>query len=195
MWIRFPLYCWQNLKKTKGWFIYGNIQSGGYILRPAAQLIDTTTREVLKSFEETGPYREGKILQIIDSLRLQITDFLVISKLIKDQPLLKKTIPRYPFSPDAVRFYLQGDEALENADWLAAKNWFKKTFTSDYNFYPPVLMIMFSYISGVTSVSENALEQGLLWATKLQKKSNQMPFMEQLWVNFDFAGHFKPPGD
>jgi len=176
-------------------FIYGNIQLSGSMLRLDAQLIDTETREVLKSFEKTGPYREGKIFQIIDSLRLQITDFLVISKMIKDEPFLKKAIPTYYISPDAVRFYLQGNKAWGNADYLDARYWFKRAFAADTNFYPPALMVMFSYSSGVTSGNENALEQELLWAVKLQKKSNQMPVMEKLWVDFDYAGYFEAPGE
>ncbi len=176
-------------------FIYGSIQSAGSILRLDAQLIDTETREVLKSFEITGPYKESKIFEIIDSLRLEITDFLIISKFISEKPFLQEAIPPYHISSDAVKYYLQGYKALGNADYLTARGWFKRAWESDSNFYPAALMVMFSYSSGITSGTENALEQEVLWALKLQKKSNQMPVMEQLWVNFDFAGYFERPGE
>ena len=65
-------------------FIYGSIKQAGAIIRLNAQLIDSKTEEVFKSFQIEGPSREEKIFQIIDSLSMMVKNFLIISKLRKE---------------------------------------------------------------------------------------------------------------
>jgi TolB-like protein len=67
-------------------FIYGNIQKSGSKLRLNAQIILTKTKDVLQSFEINGPYKEDIIIDITDSLREKITNYLLISKLLKEYP-------------------------------------------------------------------------------------------------------------
>jgi TolB-like protein len=80
-------------------FIYGNIQKSGSKLRLNAQIILTKTKDVLQSFEINGPYKEDIIIDITDSLREKITNYLLISKLLKEYPeyqhlpVLEKSLP------------------------------------------------------------------------------------------------------
>ncbi len=51
-----------------------------------AQLIDTKSNTVFKSFDAEGPSTEINIIRIADSLSQKLINFLAISKLIKENP-------------------------------------------------------------------------------------------------------------
>jgi AraC-like DNA-binding protein/TolB-like protein len=67
-------------------FIYGSIQKAGSAIRVDAQLIDTKTKEVLKSFNVKGLSGGENAFQIVDTLSQRLRNFLLISKLINENP-------------------------------------------------------------------------------------------------------------
>ena len=71
----------------------------GTIVRVNAQLIDSKTEEVYKSFQKDGS--SDKILNIIDSLSVAVKNFLIISKLEKEAHF------EYKFSGSIQIFYLR----------------------------------------------------------------------------------------
>jgi hypothetical protein len=62
-------------------FICGSINLAGPTLRINAQLIDSNSDEVFKAFQIDGT--ADKILPVIDSLALEVKNFLIISNLKK----------------------------------------------------------------------------------------------------------------
>ncbi len=125
-------------------FINGSIQRAGSTLRLNAELIDTKTKEVLKSFEVNGPYKEDMIFAITDSLRKKVTDFLLISKLIKENPLFSHFDPPNT-SPEAFKFYSRGQKAWEKGDFSGVTSWGLKALAADSTFAMAAFMIEKSY--------------------------------------------------
>jgi TolB-like protein len=70
-----------------GLFIYSSIEKAGTTLRIDAKLIDTKTKEVLKSFTLGSFSSEENAFKLIDTLSQRLKNFLLISKLINDYPL------------------------------------------------------------------------------------------------------------
>ncbi len=73
-----------------GLFLYGSIKKGGQILRVNAQLINTKTEEIIKSFNIQGPAREDMIFMLIDSLSFQVSDYIMMSELKKETQMNMK---------------------------------------------------------------------------------------------------------
>ena len=71
-------------KLDADFYIYGSIKKAGPSIRIDAQLIDTKTNEVFKSFKIKGHRGVKMIFQIIDSLCYQVKNYLLISKLMKE---------------------------------------------------------------------------------------------------------------
>ena len=169
-------------------FIYGSIKQAGSVLRFDAQLISTKTREVIKSFSVEGVFREDNIFKITDTLSKNLMDFLVISKLIKKNPILG-IYPSTTKSPEAFRNYTYWLSAFRKADYQAASNWLLKALALDSNFVDA----MFS----LTSVYEaqGRIDKALAWILKLYGKRDQVSSFDQLWVDHAYAYFFKPPGE
>jgi TolB-like protein len=77
-------------------FVYGSIEKDDNMVRIDAQLIDTKTKEVFKSFTVEKPAVEKNFFQVIDTISQRLTNFLIISKLIKENPVW--AIPLSKFS-------------------------------------------------------------------------------------------------
>jgi tetratricopeptide (TPR) repeat protein/AraC-like DNA-binding protein len=169
-------------------FIYGNLQQAGAITRLDAQLIDTKTKEVLKSFEINAPYSEEIIFDITDSLRKKITDFLIVSKLIKENRAMQHLFTPTK-SPQAIRFFINGNNAMDKNDFSTARNWYLKALAADSNFFYAALMIENTYYM------DNKPEQQLQWTIKNYRKSDQMPIAEQYYAKWAYACNFEPPNE
>jgi len=165
-------------------FIYGSIKKAGTVIRLDAQLIDTKTEEVLKSFEINGPYKEEIILNITDSLRKKITDFLLLSDLMKKNPLYQ-AVPVSSRNPEVLRYCIYGDKARNKGDISTAKNWYLKALAIDSNDYDANLGLSYS-----GTIEENI--KGLL---KLYRKKDQMPIEQLTYTNFMYAVYFESPNE
>jgi TolB-like protein len=153
-------------------FIYGSIQKAGSKIRLNAQLIDTKTKDVLKSFEIEGQYKAEKIFEITDTLRKKVTDFLLISKLIKENPIYGH-IPVMTSSPDAYRYFIYG-EKIKNSianqkDLSTAEDWYLRSLAADSNF--------FYAMNGLIDVYKfmGHTDEALKWILKIYQKKNQWP--------------------
>src|SRR5664280_2144385 len=104
-------------------FIYGSIIEAGTRIMLNAELISTKTQEVLKSFEITTPVKGEINFEIIDSLRKKVTDFLLVSELITENPWLKHFPLVSTDSPEALKYYIYGYRAYYKADWATARTW------------------------------------------------------------------------
>jgi tetratricopeptide (TPR) repeat protein len=167
-------------------FIYGSIQKAGPDIRLDAQITGTRTGEVLRSFEIEVPDKDETIIDITDSLRREIADYLQISELITGNPELNSYQRVTAKSPEALKYYLYGYRAYYKADWETAKNWFLKALTIDSNYVDAMSRAYQSYSH------LGLMEQALPWLIKLYNKADRMPVTEQLYTKYLYADMFEP---
>lgn len=60
-------------------FIYGSIKQAGEQIRINAQLVDSKTEQIFRSFEINAQAKEEMIFEVIDSLNKNVRDFLLIN--------------------------------------------------------------------------------------------------------------------
>jgi len=168
-------------------YICGSILKSGTSVRIDAQVIDVKSGEVLKSIEVYGAYEDSTINQVIDSLRIKMTDFLIVTKLLREDPLLRLSFSSPSKSPEAFRYYIIGIRASENLDFATARKFYLKALTIDSTLWAAAIHIINDYNH------EGNAEQNLTWVLKLYEKRDQMPLLEQLWVNWAYACNFEAP--
>ncbi len=169
-------------------FINGSIQHAGSTLRLNAELIDTRTKEVLKSFEVNGVYKEDIIFEITDSLGKKITDYLLISKLIKENPVISHWAPPNT-SAEAFRYYISGLKAMQKWDLAGGVSYGLKALAVDSTFPEAAFMIETAYSSS------GNLEQGRRWLIRNYSKRNQMSYYDQLFASWAYALTFESPDE
>jgi TolB-like protein len=169
-------------------FIYGSIQKAGAAIRVDAQLIDTKTEEVFKSFKIERPSLEENIFQIIDTLALNLKNYLLISKLIKGNPSFNiEKAPLTTNSPEALRFCIYGDKALASGDNGMAVSWYLQSLSIDSNYFDPMIGLSSAY------ANQGMQDQNYKWVLKYYNKKEQWPPLEQLWASWAYAFSFESP--
>jgi len=167
-------------------FIYGSIQHAGTKLRVNANLIDAKTEEILKSFEIDGLYNEEIIFDITDSLRKNITDFLILSVLRKDVAPFRQCLMTTN-SSEAYRYFRYGEMARENRDFPTARDWYFKALSIDSNFFYVIRRIAQTY------EREGLFNIGKEWILKYYGKRDQMPIGLRLRACNNYASYFETP--
>ncbi len=164
-------------------FIYGSIQKSGNEIGMDAQLIDTRTKEIIKSFEVKGTASDGMIFPLADSLRNKVKDFLLIRKLVKENPMLTRyTVPTN--SPEAFRYYIYGGNAFGKGDPASAVTWGLKALAADSTFADAAFMIESAYSSFNPDKSKE-------WLIRNYEKREQMPYDCQLYASWAYAFSFE----
>lgn len=164
-------------------FIYGSIQQSGPVIHVDAQLINTRTKEVLKAFKIEKPSKPEIIFQIIDTLSQSIKDFLIISRLIKENPYMQHLTTPTTYS-EALRYYIYGRKAADNGERLTAISWYLKALAIDSNYFDPMIGLSSAY-------SKIDIEKDLQWVLRYYKKKDQWPIVPQLWASWAYAFNFE----
>jgi tetratricopeptide (TPR) repeat protein len=165
-------------------FIYGSIQKSGSEIGIDAQLIDTKTKEVIKSFEVNGPSGDNMVFLLADSLRNKVKDFLLIKKLIKENPIFMH-YPVLTNSPEAFRYYIYGGNAGAKGDWASGVTWGLKALAVDSTFADAAFMVENYYSADGKSDSSKQ------WLIRNYKKREQMPYDCQLYAGWAYALSFE----
>jgi len=169
-------------------FIYGNISQAGSTIRVNAQLIDSKTKDALKSFQIDGTYE--KILQIIDSLSVMIRNSLLISKLEKvGSVTLHDLHTGSTNSPEAYRCFLQGQIAYYENDFPSAIDWYKRALAIDSNLFRILGRISLAYYNN------GNLEQGKAWCLRQYRNLDKMTTNDRIWAKFIYAIFFQTPNE
>lgn len=168
-------------------FIFGSIIKTGSVLRLNVQLIDAKTEEILKTFEINGSNKQELILDMVDSLRNQITDFLLISRMIKENPWVQQLLSQSTRSADALKYYIYGNNAFFKADWVTARIWFLKALDRDSDYIAPISKIYY------TLKNQGLKYQSLPWLLRLYRKRDQMPDVTRLLTSWSYAEIFESP--
>ena len=164
-------------------FVYGKIIKAKETLRVSAQLIESKTEDILKSFQIDGT--EDKILHISDSLSVMVKNFLIISKLGKAIPREDKDVSTN--SPEAYRFFIYGQEALSKRDFPTAVKFCSQAIAIDSNFTSAMISLAFAY--DLQSMYEPAKK----WSLKLYGKRDQMPMLQKVYTESLYAFIFETP--
>jgi AraC-like DNA-binding protein/tetratricopeptide (TPR) repeat protein len=168
-------------------FVFGTIERAGTSLRVDAQLINSKTKEVLKSFDIENPSWIENAIEIIDTLSQKLTDYLLISKMIKENRSLQHEFTP-PRSAEALRYYMYGAKARAKTDFQGAIDWCKKALEVDSDFIQASFLLENSYAyNGDT-------EQSLKWLIKNYGKRYRMAYYDQLYASWAYALSFESPG-
>ena len=163
-------------------FINGNINQSGQSIRLNAQIVDSKTEEVLKSFQLDGTAE--RIIPLIDSLSVRSKDFLIISELGKEfAPSIMKLMSVN--SPEAFRYFKSGQNAFNDRDWAASTNFYSQAVAIDSNFTFAALMLSYSYLNS------GMYDDAKKWCLMLYNKRDQMSLQQKLMISWLHAGCFE----
>jgi TolB-like protein/Tfp pilus assembly protein PilF len=131
-------------------FIMGSIKQAGDRVRMNAQIIDSKTKENLKSFQIEEAYKEDKIFQIVDTLSSMVRNFLIISDIDRKNPdmmINSQLGVNYNKSAEAYRYYIYGLKAFSKSDMPGAIRWYSQSIAIDSNFFLPLSDITWAYLN------------------------------------------------
>jgi AraC-like DNA-binding protein/tetratricopeptide (TPR) repeat protein len=167
-------------------FLIGNIIRAGRTLRVNAQLINTKTKETYKSFQIEGTAKEEFIFQIIDSLSLQVKNFLQISILEKELLPDERRITSTK-SPEAYRYYVNGLKAFLKSDFPTAIDFYTLALGCDSNFTMAASDMSYAY------AYLGKLDLTRKWSLWLYEKRDMMPILQKIFVEYSYANNFTTP--
>ena len=165
-------------------FIYGSIKQAGDIIRINAQLIDSKTEDSYKSFQIDGT--ADNFLHITDSLSLMVNNFLLTSILKKEVSLVYTQHLGSQKSPDALRNFINGQDAFAKRKYPEAREMFLNTIKIDSNFTMATILIAFAY--GNQSLYQDARK----WILKAYRQKDNMSTINKAsteWAHAVFLVH------
>jgi tetratricopeptide (TPR) repeat protein len=168
-------------------FISGNIKQAGGTIRLNAQLSDTKTKEVIKSFQTEGT--DEDILHLIDSLSSEIQNYLVLSKIRKKLPYEADEFQELltSESPEATIYVIQGRKAFYDVDFPAAIKLFSQALERDSNVIVAISYLSLAYKNlGIEDLSEK-------WLLKAYEKRDLMTMYQKAYIDWHYAVQFGTP--
>jgi tetratricopeptide (TPR) repeat protein len=164
-------------------FICGSVKQSVGIVRINAQLINSNSEEVFKSFQIDGI--TSRILQMIDSLSIMVKDFLEVSKLKNEGPQNLQDMLASCNSPEAYRYFIAGKKAFEKRDYPTVINMLSKAIEIDSSFfYAPILLAQAYRNAGM-------YEQAKKIVLKQYIKRDRMPMQLKIYTNWIYAECFE----
>jgi AraC-like DNA-binding protein/tetratricopeptide (TPR) repeat protein len=170
-------------------FIYGNIQRAGTKLRLDAKLINSKNEEVLKSFEIDGPYNVDIILDMTDSLRKEIRDFLIISQLKKVTSPAFQDLLGSTTCPEALINFINGQKSYSKLDFPSAIKFYFQAMAIDSNFVSPYIFTFYAY------KNNGQLKEARTWSSKVLAKRDLMTIPQKGYANAIYASCFETPNE
>jgi tetratricopeptide (TPR) repeat protein len=158
-------------------FIYGDLNEVGGVIRISAQLIDSKTEEVFKSFQLDGEVKN--IMAVTDSLATLIKNFLLISSLKKEISAEFQTL--MPNSVEAYQSFILGYKAYFKGENLSAIKLFSQSLKIDSNFVYAYFWLSLSY------ANQGLFDQAHKLCLKVYDKKEQLPFELKIWANWLYA--------
>ncbi len=169
-------------------FITGSINQISDRIYLGSQLIDSRTRVVIKPFNINASAKEYNIIEIADSLSVEINNFLSISYLqYTAAPEEKKFVSTQ--SPEAYSLFISGTDAFYERDYQTAVEMLLKSIAIDSNFYYPYGLISYAYHN------QGFDDQAKMWALKAYEKRDELPRMQKLMANEGYATFFGNPNE
>ena len=167
-------------------FVSGNMKKAGPVLRVYAQLIDSKTKEVYKSFQIERFSDEEMIFNVVDSLSAMVKNYLIISELHKGLDSYYRHQVSTS-SPEAFRYFIYGRNEFYKKDHHAACNWLSKAVSTDSNFFHAINMLALAY------GNDNVWDQAKKWSLKAYTRRDQMPVQQKINTDRIYASYFETP--
>ena len=168
-------------------FIFGNVVKSGDIIRFYTQLTDSKTKAVIKSFQLEGSSKEENLIPMVDSLTRMVGNYILISKLEKENIEFSKYTNTK--SPEAYRYYIYAKDAYYKQQFNNALDWSKKSLQADSNFTWAMRFMISSY------ESLRNMEEVRKWCLKWYSKKDKMDDIQKIYVELFYADYFKTPND
>jgi tetratricopeptide (TPR) repeat protein len=165
-------------------FICGNLNKEGTIIRINAQLVDSKTEEVFKSFQLNGTAE--KILPTIDSLSMMVKDFLIITNLKKEELLDYKHFASTK-STEAYSYFIYAENARWKLDFATAQKLYSQALSIDSSFTTATMML------SLVCFNQGLYDQAKIWCLKAYEKRDQMPMLQKIYMNWVHALCFETP--
>ena len=163
-------------------FIYGSIIQVGENIRLDAQLIDSETEEVFKSFRHDGQAED--ILYVADSLSLLIRDYLLISVLGKEAPPDIQPYIGDTKSPEALQCVIDGFKALYRHNYSEAVDLYMQAIQHDTSYYSVYALI------GANFGNQGLFEDAKKWALKAYNIKNKLSPKDKLMAESGYSDYF-----
>jgi tetratricopeptide (TPR) repeat protein len=167
-------------------YINGNLKMAGNTLRLYAQLIDSKSAVVFKSFLTEGKNDEEKIFGLVDSLSVAIRDFLLVHELKRGYSAETQNVV-FTYSPEAYRNFMQGEKLFSNRDYVSARKLFSQAIAIDSNMIVSLLYTSISY------GNQGLYEQAKEWCIRAYNKREFIPIRVKLYTEWLYANFFETP--
>jgi AraC-like DNA-binding protein/tetratricopeptide (TPR) repeat protein len=169
-------------------FVTGGINKSGSIIRLNAQLINSRTKVVIRSFVIDGHEDPDQIFKTIDSLSVLVKNFLVKSKLEEE---LTPDLKPYKFtdSPEAFKNFILAEDALSRNDISSSLYFYSRAVAADSNFIPAIIFLSMRY-SDI-----GRLYDAKKWCLKAYEKRDRANIKDRVMVNWYHATLFEKPED
>jgi len=164
--------------------INGSFNQSGPTLRFNAQIVDTKTNNVVKSFQIDGT--KENILHLIDSLSVMAKNVLVISK------MGDKLSPEFMHissvnSPEALRYFISGQNAFNDRDWNTAAKLYSQATDYDSTFALAYVML------SVANLNQGLYQEARKACRVIYNKRDQMPFQQKIMAEWIYAVNYETP--
>jgi tetratricopeptide (TPR) repeat protein len=157
-------------------YIQGSMKKSGDIIRLSAQLINSESGEIFKSFQIDGN-TEFDILKYTDSLSNQVKNYLEIRVLEQDAylPAQKHSETN---SVEAYKYYIQGQKMFYSSEYNEAIKLYNNALEEDSSFVSALIWLTVSYWN------VGQMDQARLIQKKAERYIDHAPLYEQLYHNF-----------
>jgi len=168
-------------------FISGNIIQSDTSIRINAQLFNSNQGEAIRSFEIEGPASGEKIFQLIDTLRHQVNDFLIVTKLKKKDPNSGYYFFDPISSPEAYSYMVLAKKAEIITDFKNAIDLYKQAIKIDSSIYDAYWSIAIAF--GNQGDWENCKK----WLQGYYNKYDKLNVYNKVYADYLYAIVFKTP--
>lgn len=168
-------------------FISGSIIQSDTSIRINAQLFNSNQGETIRSFEIEGPASGEKIFQLIDTLRHQVNDFLIVTKLKKKDPNSGYYFFDPISSPEAYSYMVLAKKAERISDFTNAIDLYKQAIKIDLSIYDAYWCIAIAF--GNQGDWENCKR----WLQKYYNKYDKLNMYNKVYADYLYAIIFKTP--
>jgi len=175
-------------KLEAGVFIFGNIKQAGQALRISAQLIDSKTQEVFKSFQINTNKDEDNIFPLLDSMSNLVKDFLIIRQMEED------LTPDYQrlattSNPEAYRYFIMGKNSFMKMDFESAASLCLKALEIDSNFTLAGIFLVLS------CGNQEKYDDARRYYGRISGNIKHESFLMQLMIKWCHAALFETPNE
>ncbi len=167
--------------------VMGSILKAGTIVRINAQLQDTETEEIYKTYLVEG-HAEDDLFAMADSLSDLIRNFVEIKKITEDENTPIYRAVTYRGSAEAFRYFIHGMDALmEEMDMPKSIAWLNRAIETDSTFITAYVFLSYAYAqAGNTGPSK-------YWCDQAYARRANLPIADKLLAEHLHAVYYEFP--